>query len=183
MLNIQAGTVYDTVISGTVCYNDLSGTIYTIREQGSTWKDPSMSVIRWDNGKYSYNYEYDTFVQLDPIVIAQLDCADLNHKNLIDSFQKAAHERANGDEVLEAIIAVAMEYRNSTEVQPSIKDGIEFFGVGHNASHAFYLGRKDGETYKRSYYCDYDPETGECFEEDHIRKLAPGEREGYIGHY
>jgi hypothetical protein len=90
------------------------------------------------------------------------------------------------DSVLKTIIEIAMEYAGVTSVDklcPREHDGILFFQVGRNASHEFYLGRKDGETWKRS--------VGESMEEDEhgiplvderIYKLEDEHGFGYIGH-
>lgn len=63
------------------------------------------------------------------------------------------------DTILQRILNAA--YRYDTIVRrrgkmtlelppPTIKEGISFYIVGHNASHEFYLGMKDGKIYRMS---------------------------------
>lgn len=65
---------------------------------------------------------------------------------------------------------------------PFEKDGIKFFVVGHNASHQFYLGVKDGVLYRGSYDCDCDnydePDSGFAYSAVESNSL----RGEYLGH-
>ncbi|MFZ4768564.1 MAG: hypothetical protein ACOYLO_00165 [Ferruginibacter sp.] len=97
--------------------------------------------------------------------------------------QKIVKQMAGSDSVLAEIITQSMKFKNSTNLIPNIKSGISFYAVGRNSSHEFYLGRKDGETWRMS--------AGESLKNDaegfpltdrHISKIE-GNNFGYCGHY
>jgi len=60
------------------------------------------------------------------------------------------------DELLARVIRLAQEH-DGDEPTPIVRDGIEFYRVGHNASHEFYLGVKDGVLYDCAVGEDIDP--------------------------
>lgn len=94
---------------------------------------------------------------------------------------KVSEMLSGNNPVLAEILRMHLEYNNGRMRHPLTKDGIDFYEVGHNATHHFYLGIKDGKAYKLSTYYDYDPETHEDISEEHIREVT-GDW-GYIGHY
>lgn len=60
---------------------------------------------------------------------------------------------------------LTMVKRLAGDATPYLHEGIEFYSVGANASHSFYLGVKDGKLYKRSLCYDwYKDENGEIQE-------------------
>jgi hypothetical protein len=87
--------------------------------------------------------------------------------------------------------------RIKVDAHPSVHDGVEFFMVGHNASHQFYLGTKDGKLYHGACGEDsgplcYDRETGksdpdclECYGDGWSVQWSHHETDdpGYIGHF
>lgn len=57
--------------------------------------------------------------------------------------------------------------------EPLIHDGIEFWRVGHNASHEFYAGIKGEKMYRYSF--------GEDDEEPYVTEIT--DLSGYWGHF
>lgn len=109
-------------------------------------------------------------------------------KTKLEEDQHISHARgevavilSDNNPVLAEILRMHLEYSNGKIGHPFTKDGIDFYEVGHNATHHFYLGIKDGKVYKLSTYYDYDPETHEHISEEHVREVS-GDL-GYIGHY
>jgi len=88
---------------------------------------------------------------------------------------------------LEIVKRWAEDYNGKSVTKPSsIEDGIEYYLVGHNASHQFSLGvDADGNFWRLSFGEDsWDSETGEITYKKHIRKVGPDiSQVGYIGHF
>jgi hypothetical protein len=104
---------------------------------------------------------------------------------------KIADVLSNQNPVLTKILRLHLEYESARagdfynknfDCRPCKRNGIDFYEVGHNATHHFYLGIKDGKVYKLSTYYDYDPETGKHIDEEHIHEVT-GDDWGYIGHF
>ena len=109
---------------------------------------------------------------------------------------KISETLSHGDPLLRRIMRIHLEYNGGhVNARPMIKDGITFYSVGHNASHYFYLGVKDGQMYRCSidgWYgsIDYERalEAGELDEEgvnsdgSTITEIDPDDF-GYIGHF
>ena len=53
---------------------------------------------------------------------------------------------SDGDDILREIICFHLSYRKC--IDSVVHDGIVFYRVGHNSTHEYYLGRKNGETWK-----------------------------------
>jgi len=85
-----------------------------------------------------------------------------------------ALELADGDEVLASVFYANIEYNNGILSTATIVDGIPFYRVGHNASHDFYMGYKDGQRYRYSYGYDDEKEP---------KPVAVDTFKGYYGHY
>lgn len=61
-------------------------------------------------------------------------------------------------------------------------DGVTLFLVGSNASHEFYLGKKDGKYYRASLGEEFPDDEGPSTIEWHMREVAPDELETiYLG--
>ena len=123
---------------------------------------------------------------------------------LQDAFDDMHAEAAKytKDKNLEKVIVAHMAYeskggmRKIYEPHSSEHDGIDFYRVGHNASHEFYMGYKDGKFYAGSFGdsyvgpregCDCDSLTI-CEDEGHIiwefsHREVPEHNWGYLGHY
>jgi len=79
----------------------------------------------------------------------------------------------------------ATRYTGSDPVAAMSRDGIDFYGVGHNASHSFYLGVAPGGRHLLRLSIG---ETGEVNEfgdheiVEHMTAVSPDDV-GYIGHF
>lgn len=166
------------------------GTCFSIYEDKSKigyQSIPMMEVIKWEDGTYSDHCCHEQTCEFSSSIVGLIDIAIAEFNKVCGLKQDSAKQAAYGDETFEHILRVAMEYAGVKSVEklyPHIENNIAFFQVGRNASHEFYLGRRDGETWKMS--------IGEGMEEDeygipvldkHIRKLGPDESFGYCGHF
>lgn len=69
-----------------------------------------------------------------------------------------AMELAKGDAILANAIRWHMGFEDGDASDPWMVEGIPFYQVGRNASHAFYVGAKDGQRYVIGQdYEDHDP--------------------------
>lgn len=84
-------------------------------------------------------------------------------------------------EIKKAILRMHMDYNRGRSIdKPTIIDDIEFYRVGHNASHEFYAGVKEGQRYVYTTGEEgYSEEDGPIYEEN----IYPVEQWGYLGHY
>ena len=97
------------------------------------------------------------------------------------------------DELVDIVMKMAREYdrvRNPDakgDPRPFARDGIDLYAVGHNASHHFYLGVKDGVLHSYAIGEDDDPwiwEQGELKSNPKAPKPTPREFwPGYYGHF
>ena len=168
-------------VAGSMFMSDQSGVYYGVDDGNKReW------FVRWENG--SITNPDETAIDPGSELFAQLrelfDVADHKEQYRTGKFNRAAKEMAGGDHILEQILRISMEYHNSTEVISQDDGGVLFYCVGHNATHYFSLGRKDGKTYKLA--------IGESDEVDQydtplmskrMSKLAQADGFGYIGHF
>ena len=75
----------------------------------------------------------------------------------------------------EQIRQMHLNYTGGVEQSPTLVEGIEFYSVGHNASHNFYIGYKDGQKWRLSYCLADDEDAQHLTKVDHF--------DGYYGHY
>ena len=87
-----------------------------------------------------------------------------------------AEELSQGDGLLERVLLDNMYYKNGdADSDPLILEGINFYQVGRNASHEFYMGTKDG----KKYICNIEPgETDKVYMEE-----VENWEGRYYGHY
>jgi len=97
-----------------------------------------------------------------------------------------AKQAAGGNEILARILVMNIQYNSGEMDEPTLLDDpedpesyIEFWKVGRNATHGFYLGYKGGQRYRMSEYWDWDGE------ESHLdQNITPvDDFSGYIGHF
>ncbi len=93
----------------------------------------------------------------------------------VDEVAKALHE---ADPVTREILCWHLEYEHG-QIRSVEKKGITFYQVGHNASHEFYAGAKEGRKYKYTVGEDYDEEGNFCPDE----QIYEVEEWGYMGHF
>ncbi len=89
---------------------------------------------------------------------------------------------AKGDELLASVIELHLEYIQSLEPRSCQQQGIDFYVVGHNASHVFYLGVKDGEIWKHV----FGESATEMYEDGFPKieeKTYKSDGFGYCGHF
>jgi len=71
-------------------------------------------------------------------------------ENITQRIRRKAKRFGGDNENLKTILRMHFNYSASSNGKPYQYEGIEFFPVGQNASHAFYLGEKDGKVYRLS---------------------------------
>jgi hypothetical protein len=96
-----------------------------------------------------------------------------------------------GDVVAEEMIArhlVYLVFHTNREkylwlgLSPIVKNGIVFFEVGHNASHYFYIGIRDGKRFQMSVGPNgYDEKTDTEIIKEHVGEV--NDWNGYCGHF
>lgn len=148
----------------------LSGTCYTIDE---------MTYLVAEDEKHEgkiYDMNKDVFVE-DPSIINKVKNLSEKDASIKEARKQRAEQLAGGDEDLEHVYYWNMEYSNGdVDKKPLKKDEIDFYQVGRNASHDFFVGVKDGKKYRLSFM------SGE-FNEDSLQKEEINDWEGYFGHY
>ncbi len=102
----------------------------------------------------------------------QIAAARRSHASLL------AETRYNGDERAETAMSCAIAY-DPQDQSPWVRDGIDFYEVGHNSTHSFYMGlRKNADgsisCFSASYYSE---------EEDSFEWREVTEFRGYYGHH
>ena len=184
----DSGKQFVAIGTGTIWsgQTNLDGVVYSIYEAGKIgYPNYSVSYIRWQNNTISYYTDCSLFVGGDRFLqLSDLfDKADAVEQDKSNKQDEAAHALSNGDSVLQRIIRAALGFTNSFEPSTTEHDGITFYHVGRNASHEFYLGRKDGKTFK--YCCGESGRTddeGYDIPETNISE-CPNDSWGYVGHY
>jgi len=122
--------------------------------------------------------------------IAKLEAED---KKINQSRDWIAKQYSEGDSTLEMILRAHLEFEGG-KIHPYSHEGILFFQVGQNSSHQFYVGTRDGKTYRLSVGEEYDEaEEGDDEDGNHkdpigrtaynVSELGPEEGWGYVGHY
>ncbi|HYE22097.1 MAG TPA: hypothetical protein VD998_00735 [Verrucomicrobiae bacterium] len=92
---------------------------------------------------------------------------------------------AQGDPIVKEILFWNLRYNGGRCIdEPSVVEGIRFWCVGHNASHSFYAGVKDGKRYQRAFGESADSD----FDDDDFPRYEESIREvpnfhGYYGHF
>lgn len=84
-----------------------------------------------------------------------------------------------------AILAKARMYYAGSEPRPFTHTGIEFYNVGHNASHSFALGvDSSGQVWVHAFGEDsWDSETNAPVYGESVACVGNIESVGYIGHF
>jgi len=108
--------------------------------------------------------------------------------SIYSSRDKVVEILSENNELLAKVLRIHMEYNNgSVCTDPIVEQGIKFYIVGHNASHEFYLGVKDGKVYRMSYggEYDYDEENDESESRfgSNILEIDLSKGLGYVGHF
>ena len=133
----------------------------------------------------------------DPIDLSfiELFCMERNleradEEDREERFRLTAKIYADGDSILERILVQHFAYSQAhtkeiTDLKPSgyEKDGVTFYRLGHNASHEFYLGTKDGKIFKLSFgEGEWNEETETTSYDENITECTM-ETVGYMGHF
>ena len=105
-------------------------------------------------------------------------------RNIAAAREKVALTLSANNPLLAEVLRMHLEYNGgSVNPEPYEEEGIKFYSVGHNASHYFFLGVKDGKMYKRVLGEEgWDKETDEPIFKSHIYEVNPNQI-GYIGHF
>ena len=79
------------------------------------------------------------------------------------------------------LLRAHLEFEDSLEVCPHEHEGVIFYQVGHNASHQFFFGMKDGQCYQYSSGDGGEDENGVWQLEEDFGPVD--DMSGYCGHY
>ena len=103
---------------------------------------------------------------------------DENHCEKAISGKVAAMVDANlnADRLMQSVLRMSREFNDGYLCAPCQKEGIDFYPVGRNASHEFYLGVKDGRMYRMAIgedsYETYKPEDACYVGKDELFELG-----------
>jgi hypothetical protein len=92
-----------------------------------------------------------------------------------------ANEMSDGDSDLRFIYLLHIGYNGGVIDDPTIYQGVPFWDVGHNSTHTFFLGLKDGQRYRMSEYYDHEANDGQG--ETEVTMEPVDEFGSYFGHY
>jgi len=186
-------------------YNHCART-YRLTEEGYE----NYIIYRLDGQEYQMNQDGKVFIEDFDEETGRCRLVKIKDKAIVSRIRKMAEDDqavsgarnrfsevlSQGDPLLQKVMRIHLEYRRGhADSEPMEKEGIKFYSVGHNASHFFYLGVKDG----KMYYCSIDGWYGSC---DYYDALDAGELDeedigndgssvhevdpdnlGYIGHF
>jgi hypothetical protein len=103
-------------------------------------------------------------------------------KTVQQNRKKVAAKFAEGDDLLASVIEFHLEYIQDLKPRPQHREqGIDFYVVGHNASHVYHLGVKDGEMWK--YVIGESSEMDEDGFPKIESKTYKSDGFGYCGHF
>lgn len=169
----------------------------------SLGKADELFVLRFISYIYDHYYDFEnleenyslksmSLLEDEVIVEEDEDGFKISHKVF-----KNMLIMSGGDENIMRILKENVNYHKGSLSEPRVKDGIPFWTLGHNSSHQFSIGCKDGQFYKYSIGeygcpkcdgegCDYSDESENCMNgieyREHITKID-GDDWGYCGHY
>jgi hypothetical protein len=158
------------------------GSTYSSSVSGDVFQVGEQRYVLDMSSHYPAVFNCDTGESVkDTAIISSVVIQMETDKQTAYARNKVAKILSDKDPVLAEILRWHLEYTGGKVREPVKRDGIDFYSVGHNASHSFYAGAKNGKAYKMSAFYDYDPETGKDLSEEHICEVA-GDW-GYMGHY
>jgi hypothetical protein len=100
------------------------------------------------------------------------------------SAEEVSAELAKDDAILAEVLMWHMRHSGVAEPdKPHEVDGIPFYCVGHNASHEFYAGTKDGKRYRYSVGESCEVEEFDLPKIDRSPVTEVPDWGGYYGHF
>lgn len=157
---------------------EIEGEMYRLTRSDEPWLDPKFVYDalrqRWWALEQPERREVTDAVELEALNAVREDDA-----KIVEEWRVFARQRSGGDEVLAEVIFVHLQYRNGKLEEPTVAEGIAFWVVGHNASHSFAAGCKDGTRYTRSSCYDEEREA----EVVNVTTIPAGKGWGYLGHF
>lgn len=151
----------------------VSGTIYRVGDQEYIMPDAAVSEIYRNRPYNEANGEFVT----DENVINEIQKQAELDKSIEAARNEKAKEMSGGDEILEDILRTNIDYNRGRIDNPMQVKGVDFYCVGHNSSHVFFMGTNGG----RKYTLTYEP--GEESAENGHFKEVESFAGGYYGHY
>lgn len=192
-LPIRGGSRHDVIEALVNSIEQPDGTFYRVGET------KYLRIVCRDG---SVIFDENNFVPVtDKIIIAEVERQAAEDAEIDRERDQSCLEQAKGDPILADLMRWNMEYTGGPLHEWMKIDGIVFYSVGHNASHTFYAGTKDGKKYalaldenestdengniiQLSYYDD------EGKYQNHIPPINTGRKAyrevaewGYMGHY
>lgn len=104
----------------------------------------------------------------------------LQDSRVFDARIKLSEQHSGGSGLLARALRWHLDY-NGGEIHPLNKDGINFYQVGRNASHQFFVGYNDGKQFVLSVCCDWDEEQQDTVIEERVREVDSWDG-CYLGH-
>lgn len=136
-----------------------------ISMDGTEYEDAECFVSEKDGKVYKFDENFCRLEVADPFIVEQALILVAQYRAGEEGCDrrrtKLVEEAANGNEMLHKVLRASIDFNNGFLQKPSQKEGIDFYPVGRNASHEFYLGVKDGKLFSLSSgedsYIQYQP--------------------------
>lgn len=159
------GETIKTILPG---LNGLNGRIFS-------FEGGNVEVTKYSDNTYE-GYDFVLGDRID-VVTKHKKAIKREEERLEKLNEEKIQKLMNYPEEVREIILAAINYKGNIHV--CNYKGMEFYEVGHNASHIFAVGFHEGSYYKLAIDCDCD------LEEDKMYNLREVNKNnwGYVGHY
>ena len=160
--------------AGTILFSDdCSGTIYRVNEKDY--------VVTEDGRVYEKTYEINSRKAVtDPVILLTLKAQIQEDTEIKQAREALADEKCGVNPKLKEILRIHIEYGHGT-ISPFVREGVEFYSVGHNASHFYSLGFKDGKVYAMTQWTEEG--RGRKYKACESISEIEGNDFGYVGHF
>lgn len=146
-----SANIYDTYIHT----SDGRGEEYImVSVDGTEYPDSKYHLKKTSQEVYQEKQAGDFEKIEDPFLIQTVQKLIASHDNEVSAREKRlkqrAEELANGAPQLKLIYELHLSFghKENLDIHPIEKQGINFYAVGRNSSHYFYLGVKEGQLYE-----------------------------------
>lgn len=144
-----------------------------------------------EDGIFVYDSDHRLRQCDDPEVRRSFEKLETEDRKINQSRDWIAKQYAEGDSILEEILRMHLDF-TCGKIEPFSYEGILFFQLGRNSSHEFFVGIRNGKTYRMSTGEEYDPETPDSDADaelpesryaHHVVELESDQDWGYVGHF
>jgi len=161
---------------GTICFSNIAG-IWAVYNVNGT------EVFLSPDGRAMHEPANKPVVLTDQDLIRQAIAMAESDRKIEAARDRAASKLAKGTALLQTVIRWHMEYTGGKVSDPYVVDDVEFFQVGRNSSHSFYIGTSDGKRFVLACGEDgWDEELDQPTFSESVREVESW-RQCYLGHF